>query len=118
MGRGAVLAYSEETGSGSAPPPAAFVKAGDWEERTPDSSDDLSSLREIMSRVTTYDPESEFVVVYRAEGLMGCDVVKPSMKPREVAEEIRNEREKRQSKGEGGWGGGVGGKDTTGYIDV
>jgi len=41
------------------------------------SPSDSASLSQIIDRVRTYDPEKEFVIVYKGRGLMGCDVVKP-----------------------------------------
>lgn len=41
------------------------------------SPEDSSSIDEVLARVRSYDPEKEFVVVFKACGLMGADVVKP-----------------------------------------
>jgi len=103
-GRGAILGYDDD--DDNEVKPSAFVKASDWEAKTPESGADLGSIKEIMSRVSTYDPSKQFVVVYRACGLMGCDIVKPSISPQCVAEEVRAEQK-------------VGGNtDSGGVIDV
>ena len=45
---------------------------------------DQKGMDHILSRVDRYDPEKEFVVVFTAQGVMGADVVTPTIPPREV----------------------------------
>ncbi|KAJ8607068.1 hypothetical protein CTAYLR_009900 [Chrysophaeum taylorii] len=46
---------------------------------------DASGLEQILKRVRTYDPKREFVVVFSHDGVMGADIVTPSMPPPKVA---------------------------------
>ena len=47
---------------------------------------DHQGLMQIMKRVEGYDPERQFVVVFSWGGVMGADVVTPTIPPRQVWE--------------------------------
>ncbi len=82
-GRGAVLSKDvggDGTGvDGVSANPHAYFPKKDWEKELPVSSTDLVNLKEIHSRISSYDPEKQFVVVFSAWGLMGCDIVTGNM---------------------------------------
>lgn len=45
---------------------------------------DSTNINQIIARLDNYDPNREFVVVFEAAGLMGVDVVRPSIPPPEM----------------------------------
>mmetsp|Transcript_17863 Transcript_17863/g.27610 ORF Transcript_17863/g.27610 Transcript_17863/m.27610 type:complete len:291 (-) Transcript_17863:21-893(-) len=61
-----------------------FVPLDKYKERAPKSDQEQQDLQQILTRVEGYDPEKEFVMVFEAAGLMGADVVKPSMCPPDI----------------------------------
>ncbi|CAN0384010.1 unnamed protein product [Hapterophycus canaliculatus] len=58
------------------------MKAAGQEAR---EGDDLA---QIVRRVKDYRPEREFVVVFQASGVMGADIVRPSVSPPEMAKHV------------------------------
>jgi hypothetical protein len=68
--------------------PTMYVPLNKYSEREPKTDQEQSDLEHILKRIKTYDPEKEFVVIFEAAGLMGADVVKPSLPPAVVHKEV------------------------------
>jgi len=47
--------------------------------------DEAGDIDQVLSRIREYSPEREFVVCFETGGIMGADVVRPSVPPPEVA---------------------------------
>lgn len=45
---------------------------------------DVEQMKPILQRIARYDPRSQFVVVFEADGTQGADIVTPNMLPAEV----------------------------------
>ena len=58
-----------------------YVPLDKYSEREPQTEQEKVDLQQILQRIQNYDPEREFVVIFEAAGLMGADVVKPSVAP-------------------------------------
>ncbi|GMH79114.1 hypothetical protein TrLO_g13572 [Triparma laevis f. longispina] len=112
-GRGSLLCKADLNNDGPANEalPNAYLPKVKWSESNPLSSSDLLNLKEIHTRIASYDPEVQFVIVFQAHGLMGCDVVKPNIKPRIMAEKQREERRRNEEKHEEK-------QEDKGYVDA
>lgn len=84
-GRGAVFSGRSDKSSGDDDRlPSAYVELEQWTKSQAEDGKDGDGLGAILRRIRAYDPNKEFVVVYQAFGVMGADVVRPSMSPPEV----------------------------------
>ena len=54
------------------------------EERKTFTEQEQHDCEQVLHRILTYDPKNEFVVVFQAAGLMGADIVKPSIPPSDI----------------------------------
>lgn len=103
-GRGAVLSRGGPRATPSATPleaqPSAYLPRADWQAKAATAPEDADNLSSILARIDEYDPSEQFVIVFEAHGVMGADVVRPSVSPGETAREL--EREEREGGVEGG----------------
>ncbi|CAM9677668.1 unnamed protein product [Choristocarpus tenellus] len=97
MGRGAIFANYDDARKDLKAPnkvemlggiPSMYVPLSEFESMQGAKEDEANDLAQIINRVETYRPEKEFVVVFQAAGVMGTDVVKPSISPPEMAKYV------------------------------
>eukprot|EP00638_Chattonella_subsalsa_P003979 CAMPEP_0117754586 /NCGR_PEP_ID=MMETSP0947-20121206/12912_1 /TAXON_ID=44440 /ORGANISM="Chattonella subsalsa, Strain CCMP2191" /LENGTH=242 /DNA_ID=CAMNT_0005573693 /DNA_START=93 /DNA_END=821 /DNA_ORIENTATION=+ len=100
LGRGAVLAnYDQAEVNGSLNEDSQFggitsiyVPRDKWTGVAPDgTSANDQDLEHILSRIDTYDPTKEFIVIFQGAGLMGADIVKPNIDPPTVFKQYQTE---------------------------
>jgi len=68
--------------------PSLYVELNQWMESSQEghtNAVDEENLRQILSRIKSYDPERQFVVVFQAAGIMGTDIVTPNIPPSQMA---------------------------------
>ena len=72
--------------------PSLYIEIEKWEsnfminkeERKTFTDQEQHDCEQVLHRILTYDPHNEFVVVFQAAGLMGADIVKPSIPPSKI----------------------------------
>ncbi|CAM9691945.1 unnamed protein product [Scytosiphon promiscuus] len=98
MGRGAIFAnYDDARKEGKLNEtekfggiPSMYVPLTEFEsmKAAGQEAGEGDDLAQIVRRVKDYRPEREFVVVFQAAGVMGADIVRPSVSPPEMAKHV------------------------------
>ncbi|CAM9964155.1 unnamed protein product, partial [Sphacelaria rigidula] len=97
MGRGAIFAnYDDARADGKLNDaekfggiPSMYIPLKEFESmRAADRPGEDDDLAQIVKRIDTYRPETEFVVVFQAAGVMGTDVVRPNISPPDMAKYV------------------------------
>lgn len=93
LGRGAVFtnydSASANVGFASAPGGAAQPATPSFyvdrdQLLAKNARDDIPQMAPILSRIADYDPQTQFVVVFEADGTQGADIVTPNQRPSDV----------------------------------
>lgn len=64
--------------------PTLYVPLEQYQVKSANTEQESKDLQQIIARIENYNAEREFVVVLEAAGLMGTDVVRPSLSPPEM----------------------------------
>lgn len=91
LGRGAVFANDDIEASSVAvmrPGGMENARASFYVDRDKlierNENDMVPQMKPILNRIAKYDPNTQFVVVFEADGTQGADIVTPNMAPSEV----------------------------------